>query len=221
MSDYEELETRKLSVNQPVRSVSWLSEPSTAGYRELAHAAVSDHHVFARLSTFGADCLNLLDDGHVEHLAEYHVFAIQPSRLRRAEEELRAVGVGAGVGHGEDSLAGVLEREVLVGELLAVDALAARAVTAREVAALAHEAGDDAVELAALEAEALLARAERAEVLRRLGDDVAAELHGDAASRRAADGHIKEDLRFRHYNVIYAAGLCWNLPNRFKIKYSK
>lgn len=34
------------------------------------------------------------------------------------------IRVGAGVGHGEDTGAGVLELEVLVGKLLAVDGLA-------------------------------------------------------------------------------------------------
>ena len=34
-----------------------------------------------------------------------------------AQEELRAVGARAGVGHREDAAAGVLEGEVLVGEL--------------------------------------------------------------------------------------------------------
>lgn len=37
------------------------------------------------------------------------------------DEELRSVGVLAGVGHGEETLLGVLELEVLVGELFAVD----------------------------------------------------------------------------------------------------
>lgn len=66
----------------------------------------------------------------------------------------------------------VLDLEVLVRELLAVDRLAARAVAGREVAALAHELRDDAVEGRALEVQrlaglsgALLARAERAEVV--------------------------------------------------------
>lgn len=53
----------------------------------------------------------------------------------------------------------------------------------REVTALAHEAGDDAVEGRALESEALLAGAESAEVLGRLGSGVLAELHGDFAER--------------------------------------
>ncbi len=39
----------------------------------------------------------------------------------RGDEELRAIGVLAGVGHGEGTLLGVLELEVLVGELVAVD----------------------------------------------------------------------------------------------------
>ena len=54
-----------------------------------------------------------------------------------AQEELRAVGAGAGVGHGEGARAGVLEREVLVGELGAVDRLAARACVCREANAQA------------------------------------------------------------------------------------
>ena len=53
----------------------------------------------------------------------------------------------------------------LIGELGAVDRLATSAVVVGEVAALAHEARDHAVERRALEAKALLAGAERAEVL--------------------------------------------------------
>ena len=54
-------------------------------------------------------------------------------------------------------------------------------VTTSEVPTLEHELGDDAVELAALVAEALLAGAEGAEVLGGLGDDVVEELEVDAA----------------------------------------
>ena len=50
---------------------------------------------------------------------------------------------------------------VLIRELGAVDGLAAGAVVVGEVAALAHELGDHAVEGGALEAEALLAGAQR------------------------------------------------------------
>ena len=51
----------------------------------------------------------------------------------RGGVDLRAVGAGAGVGHGEGARAGVLEREVLVGELGAVDRLAAGACMWRQV----------------------------------------------------------------------------------------
>ena len=63
----------------------------------------------------GAELLNLLDDIHtLDDGAEDGVLAIQPGGLDGADEELRAVGVGAGVGHGEDTRAGVLQGEVLV-----------------------------------------------------------------------------------------------------------
>ena len=87
--------------------------------------------------------LDLLDDlVALEDLAEDDVAAIEPTRRRyvnnqlssiimfqgellrgqdSGDEELGAVGVGAGVGHGQEALLGVLQLEVLVGELLAVD----------------------------------------------------------------------------------------------------
>ena len=110
------------------------------------------------------------------------MLAVEPVGLDGAEEELRAVGAGTGVGHGEDPGAGVSELEVLVGELVTVDGLSSRSVAPGEVAALAHELGDDAVEGGPLEVErlaglagSLLAGAEGAEVLGSLGDHVGAE----------------------------------------------
>jgi hypothetical protein len=66
--------------------------------------------------------------------------------------------VGAGVGHGQDTGARVLELEVLILELGAVDGLAARAVARREVAALDHKVLYHAVKCATLVPESLLAR---------------------------------------------------------------
>jgi hypothetical protein len=54
-------------------------------------------------------------------------------------------------------------------------------VATGEVTALEHELRDDAVELGARVAEALLARAEGTEVLDGLGDDIVEELKVDAA----------------------------------------
>merc|ERR1719263_2508505 len=137
--------------------------------RELA--ARRDDDLLRRLAALRADLLDRLDDVH----------AVEPGRLGRAEEELGPVRAGARVGHAQHAGSRVLQPEVLVLELLAVDRLAARAVLVREVAALAHEAGDDAVEQAALVAVARLARAELPEVVGRLRHDVLAQLHDDAA----------------------------------------
>ena len=65
------------------------------------------------------------------------MFAIEPRRRRRTEEELRTVGIAAGVGHAQDPGASVLEIEILISEFLAIDRLAACAIAIREVAALA------------------------------------------------------------------------------------
>ena len=105
------------------------------------------------------------------------------------------------------------ELEVLIRELLAVDGLAAGAVAAGEVSALAHEVRDDAVEDAVLVveglarlADALLAGAQRAEVLARLRGDVDAELERDATDGRAADAHVEETTREGRHGVCVLDG---------------
>ena len=74
------------------------------------------------------------------------MFVVQPLGFHRADEELRAVGIWAGISHGEDSRFGVLELEVLILEFLAKNTLSASTVAPREVTPLAHELGNDAVE---------------------------------------------------------------------------
>lgn len=113
------------------------------------------------------------------------MLVVQPGSLYGANKELRAVGVGARIGHRQDAGAGVLQLEVLVGELVAVDGLAAGAVVVGEVAALAHEVGDDAVENGALVAESLLAGAQGAEVLGGLRHNVGAQLMERARDRES------------------------------------
>merc|ERR1711879_967243 len=133
----------------------------------------------------GAASLDGLDDTDglgVSDLAEDDVAAVEPRGDDGGDEELGAVGVGAGVGHGEEERLVVGELEVLVGELLAVDGLSTSAVATGEVTTLEHELGDDTVELGAGVAEALLVGAEGTEVLNGLGDDVVEELEVDAAS---------------------------------------
>jgi hypothetical protein len=93
------------------------------------------------------------------------VLSIEPFGLLRAEEELAAVGVRSRIGHGEDARSSVLEGEVLIGEFGTIDRLATRSIVVGEVTTLAHELGNHAVERGTLVAEALLARAQGAEVL--------------------------------------------------------
>jgi len=169
--------------------------------RELT--TVSDDHRLRGPSGARSDLLHGLHDVHaLDDLAEHDVLSVEPLGLGGADEELRSIGSRSGIGHGEDSGAGVLLSEVLVGELGAVDRLASGAVSGGEVASLAHEPRDHAVERRSLVVErlagaasALLAGAESPEVLGRAGNHIGVELHDDAAGRLAADGHVEEDLR--------------------------
>ena len=123
-----------------------------------------------------------------------------------AHEELGAVGVGAGVGHGEDASTSVSVGEVFVLELATEDGLATTAIASGEIATLGHEAGDDTMELAALEVEilalgahALLTSAEALEVLSGLGGVLGIESHLNSAGCLAADSDIEE--YFAHCEV--------------------
>ena len=72
-------------------------------------------------------------------LTEDDVGTIEPRGGDSGDEELRAVGVLASVGHRELTGTGVLDPEVLVVELLAPDGPATGAIVTGEVTALAHE----------------------------------------------------------------------------------
>ncbi len=128
------------------------------------------------------------------------MLAVQVGGVDGGNEELRSVGVGASIGHGQQADAIVLQDEVLVGELGAVDALATTAITRSEVAALQHKLGDDTVErttlvvkgLAGL-ASSLLASAKSSEVLGSLGDNVVTEDELDSASFLSVNGDVEED----------------------------
>merc|ERR1711862_33455 len=185
----------------------WSEEEPNSGPRSLGElAAVLDHHRLRGPAGLGAHRLDLLHHIHaLGDRAEDDVLAIQPRSLRRAEEELGSVGVGASIGHRQDARASVLELERLIGELGAVDALAAGAVASGKVAGLAHEARDDSVEAAALEvkglaglANALLAGAQSTEVLRGPRGNVLPELHHDSACLGLANDHVEEDLGVGH-----------------------
>lgn len=66
--------------------------------------------------------------------------------------------------------------EVLVLEPGAIDGLSASAVVVGEITTLAHEIRNHPVETTTLVAETLLSGTKRAEVLRRLGDNILPQL---------------------------------------------
>jgi hypothetical protein len=160
------------------------------------------------LTRLRSDLLNGLDDVQaLDNLAEDDVLAVQPRCLDSADEKLAAVGVGSGVGHGQDTRSSVLQGEVLVLELLAVDTLTTGTVAAGEVTTLKHELGDDAVEGGTLVVEGLsrlagtlLTGAEGTEVLGRLGNLVLVELHNDPASWLAANADVEENAGVGHFD---------------------
>jgi hypothetical protein len=153
----------------------------------LQLTAVDDGGLLVELdgTTARTSSLKGLDDIKgllVSDLTEDNVASVEPRGNDGGDEELGAVGVGAGVGHGEQTGLVVLQGEVLVGELLTVDGLATSAVATGEVTTLKHEVRDDSVEGRALVAETLLASAESTEVLGGLGDLFVEEVEVDAAT---------------------------------------
>lgn len=130
----------------------------TVKLRELT--AVSDDDFLGGLAGLAAEGLNLLNNIHtLNNFSEDDVPAVEPWSHHRGDKELGSVGIGAGISHGEDSRAGVLQDEVLVGEFLAIDGLAPGTIVVCEVTPLKHEVRDDTVEGGVLVSEALLSSA--------------------------------------------------------------
>lgn len=78
--------------------------------------------------------LDLLDEvGTLGDLTEDDVLAIEPRGDNGGNEELRTVGVGSGVGHGQEERLVVSELEVLVGKLVTVDGLSTGTVVVGEL----------------------------------------------------------------------------------------
>lgn len=139
--------------------------------RELT--TIGDNDFLWGLARLRAEGFNLLDNIHAFYNgSEDDVSAVQPRSLHGGDEKLGSIGVGASVGHGQDSRAGVLEDEVLVSKLLTVDGLSTSAIVVCEVTSLQHEVGDHPVEGRVLVAKTLLAGAQGAEVFTGLGGDI-------------------------------------------------
>ena len=89
----------------------------------------------------------------VDNFAENDMSSIEMRCLSESHEELRSIGVGAGVCHGQIASSSVLLVKVFIGEGRAINRLTADARSVSEISALSHEAWDDTVESGALEVE--------------------------------------------------------------------
>ena len=72
-----------------------------------------------------------------------------------------------------------------------------------EVTTLAHEVGDHTVETRSLEAETLLASAQRAEVLGGLGNNISLQFHDNAAKGLVTGGDVEEAHRVGHCEKLH------------------
>ena len=131
-------------------------------------------------------------------------------RLLGTNEELRAVSVRTGVGHGDHPSSGVAELEVLVLEVVSVHGPAPGPVPCSDVPALHHELRNDAVEDGALQTEPSLSGTKTSEVLRSSGsryhqklpssqfivprDDVESQLYHHLPHVNTVQSDLEEDL---------------------------
>jgi len=170
--------------------------------RYLQFTRSADRDNLLGLATVGTKRLDLSDEVETfGDLSKHDVLAVEPAGDDGGDEELGAVGVGAGVGHRQEPRLGVLQLEVLISKLLAVDGFATSAVSFRKVATLQHELRDDAVEAGAGITESVLSRAEFPEVTGCLGDLVVKEVEDDATRRRPSDGNVEIDVRHLRFEV--------------------
>lgn len=115
--------------------------------RRLQLATVGNGDLLGCLAGLAAIRLNLLDNVHaLNDGAKDNMTIVEPGSFDGCNEELGAVGVGAGIGHRHNTGAGMLQGEVLILKLVAVDGLAAGTVVVGEISSLAHEVGDHTVE---------------------------------------------------------------------------
>ena len=162
-------------------------------------SAINDGHFLFGFAVSTSEGVHFVDNLlSINNLSEDDMLAVKPGAGDKGDEELGAVGVFAGVGHGEEVGFGVLDLEVLVLKLFSVDGLAPGSVSFGEVTSLGHELGDDSVEAGSLVAETFFTSAECSEVLSGFGDDISVEFEDDFFGRAATEGDIEENFGSGH-----------------------
>jgi len=163
-------------------------------HRQLA--TVTDTYIARNGTATRAKLLDLVDDTLarvVNDLTEDSVTAIEVRAGGGGDKELRAVGVGAAVRHGQEVSAIVLKSRMdFILEVCTIDRPTTRAIEVCDIATLAHEAWNDAVEDRVAVAQqastlGLDTSTELPEVLTSLGCSVAIKTHVDRTDRLAVD----------------------------------
>jgi len=138
----------------------------------------------------------------VDDLAKDDMFTVQVRGGNGGEEELAAIGVGAGIRHAKNTGLGMFQLEILVVESTrSIDGHFPCSVPIYEISSLTHEVGDYSMERATSvtlhppTGVFELARAEAAEVFRGGRNDILEEFHCDAAERLSSLCHVEEDDR--------------------------
>lgn len=143
----------------------------------LQSTTISDNNLLVCLARLGTVTFDFFNNIHAfNNLTEDNVFVVQPSGLDGTDEELRTVGVGTSVGHGQNTGTGMLQGEVFISKLVAIDGFATGAIVICEIATLAHKVGNDTMERRALVTETLFTGAESTEILSGLWHNIATEL---------------------------------------------
>ena len=125
---------------------SFSSAVGRTGAGGCHHPAVTDDDVSAGVAGPGPARLDSLDDVVSLHdLTEHGVLTVQERGPGGTQEELRTIGVGTRIGHGQDARARVREREVLIRKRTTVDGTTSRPVVVSEIAALARAVGFDMI----------------------------------------------------------------------------
>merc|ERR1712168_247815 len=107
-------------------------------------STILDDHFLCRLSRLTSNGLHFFHHIHpFGDRAEDDMLVIQPLGLCSAQEELRTIGVGSCIRHGQDSLTGMLQSEVFIRKFISIDALPTGSIVVGEVATLTHESRND------------------------------------------------------------------------------
>lgn len=118
------------------------------------HLRVENSNILQRtIFLVGLDAANAVDQietGLVEDSPEDGVLAIEPGSGHEGDEELRAIGVLASVGHAQHARLSVVQHKVLILKVLTVDAERSPAITTGNITSLNHERGNYPVEDAVL-----------------------------------------------------------------------